>query len=103
MKCSVSFLDKNMNNNVKEKHLEFDINSWRELSVDRAGELFLRVIDDFKEGKITLDKFSKMGFNVFHGVAKKYQDSKLFQASLLASELNFAVRSPAVYKNIPDY
>jgi len=73
------------------------------LSINQANSLFKYAAVDFKKGKLTLDELSVIGSHIFHEVAKNHRSSELFQVTLLVSELNFAIRSPAVYDNIPMY
>jgi hypothetical protein len=58
-------------------------------------------IEDFKKGTLSADELSGFGFEIFHGVAKKYSKSDLFRASLSASELSYNLRTESTYKNIP--
>ncbi len=89
---------------LRKKYLkDFGLSSLREATLSQANEFFVTVIHDFKNGKLSTDELSTFGFELFHGVAKKHPESDLFQASLSASELAFAIRSDAVYKNIPSY
>jgi hypothetical protein len=76
-----------------------NISASKQLSLAEATNLFLLVIKDFKKGMRSLDELSSFGFFLFHKAAKRYPKSDLFQASLAASELNFAIRNS--YKNIP--
>jgi hypothetical protein len=84
---------------LKEIGLSIDV----EPDLQQGNKLFYLVTKDFKTGVLTLDEFSGLGFYLFHAVAKRYPSSLLFQATLSASELGFAVRSPAVYMNISKY
>jgi hypothetical protein len=65
----------------------------REISLPKANKLFVLVIKDFKTGILSSDDLADFGFKIFHGVAKHYPDSDLFQASLSASDLNFEMRT----------
>ncbi len=82
--------------NVGEKSLD-------DLSLSKAEQLFVSVIEDFKNGTLSSDELADFGFKIFHRVAKKYLKSDLFQASLSASELNFYIRTKTGYKNIQWY
>lgn len=76
----------------------------KELTLEQGNRLFVQIIQDFKDQKLTLDELSVFGSKIFHEVAKnKNENSDLFFTSLSASELNFAVRSRAVYGNISIY
>lgn len=82
----------------------FSVLSLKELSLEQGNQLFVQIIQDFKDQKLSLDELSVFGSKIFHEVAKnKSENSDLFFTSLSASELNFAVRSSAVYGNIPIY
>lgn len=72
-----------------------------ELDLESATQLFVLIIRDFKKGLLSLDELSSLGFFLFHKAAKRYPKSILFQATLTASELNFAIRN--IYKSIPRY
>lgn len=81
-------------NEVKDLYLkELGLTSIQDSSLENANKLFIRVIQDFKSGKLSIDELSTFGFEIFHGVAKKNKESDLFQASLSASELIFEIRS----------
>jgi len=87
---------------IRKVYLDkFGLSSIKEASLEVCESLFLKVIENFKAGKISTDELSTFGFEIFHGVAKKYPKSELFQASLSASELTFYIRSKATYRNIP--
>lgn len=89
---------------VRDVYLkELNLTSISESSLETANKLFVRVIEDFKNGKLSIDELSSFGHEIFHGVAKKNKDSDLFQASLSASELSFSVRNEATYSDIPSY
>lgn len=89
---------------IREKYLrDFGLPSIKDASLEKANKLFVTVIQDFKNGKLSSDELSTFGFELFHGVAKRYPKSELFQATLSASELIFAIRSEAVYANISSY
>ena len=76
----------------------------KELTLEQGNQLFVQIIQDFKDQKLSLDELSVFGSKIFHEVAKnKSENSDLFFTSLSASELNFAVRSSAVYGNISIY
>lgn len=96
-----------ISNKLKElpKYLRpLGVGSLRELTLDQGNQLFVQIIQDFKNYKITLDELSVFGSKIFHEVAKnKSENSDLFFTSLSASELNFAVRSSSVYGNISIY
>lgn len=82
----------------------FSVLSLKELSLEQGNQLFVQIIQDFKDQKLSLDELSVFGSKIFHEVAKnKSENSDLFFTSLSASELNFAVRSSAVYGNISIY
>lgn len=88
----------------RQKYLKlFNVDSLEKLSLEQGNQFFIKIIQDFKNGKLTLDELSVFGHNIFHTIGKKYPKSDLFQASLFASELNFAVRSRAVFNNISMY
>jgi len=93
----------NVDNKEQKYLIGFKVISIDKLSLEQSNRLFLFITRDFKNGNLTLDELSVFGFKIFHGVAKKYPESDLFQASLAASELNFAIRSEAVYDDIPLY
>lgn len=63
------------------------------ISLPKANQLFILIIEDFKKGILSSDDLANFGFKIFHGVAKHYPDSDLFQASLSASDLNFEMRT----------
>ena len=82
----------------------FGVTSLKELTLDQGNQFFVKIIQDFKNYKLTLDELSLFGNKIFHEVAKnKYEKSDLFSISLSTSELNFAVRSNSVYGNILIY
>lgn len=86
---------------LEEKYIKkFKIQNLDNASLDQGTRLFLSVINDYKSGNLSLDELSSFGFELFHKIGKKYPNSKLFQASLSASELAFATRSESAYKNI---
>lgn len=82
---------------------ELGLISIEDASLEDTNKLFVIVIENFKNGKLSIDELSSFGFEIFHGVAKKYKDSDLFQVSLSASELSFSIRNEATYSNIPSY
>lgn len=89
---------------IKGKYLrKVGASSIDKLSLPKAEQLFVFVIEDFKNGTLSSDELADFGFKIFHRVAKKYPGSDLFQASLSASELNFCIRSKTGYKNIRWY
>lgn len=91
-------------NEIRDLYLkELDLTSINGVSLETANKLFVKVIKDFKSGKLSIDELSSFGSEIFHGVAKKNKESELFQASLSASELSFSVRSEATYSNISSY
>lgn len=91
-------------NEIRDLYLiELDLTSINGASLETASKLFAILIKDFKSGKISIDELSSFGHEIFHGVAKKYKESNLFQASLSASELSFAIRNDASYSNISTY
>lgn len=93
-------MDKKLLNYLKP----FSVLSLKELSLEQGNQLFVQIIQDFKDQKLSLDELSVFGSKIFHEVAKnKSENSDLFFTSLSASELNFAVRSSAVYGNISIY
>lgn len=75
----------------------------REASLPDAIKLFVLIIEDFKKGKLSSDELSALGFEIFHGLAKRFPESDLFQASLSAAELSFAIRSKDCYGSIHGY
>lgn len=82
----------------------FGVSSLKELTLEQGNQFFVKIIQDFKNYKLTLDELSLFGNKVFHEVAKnKNEESDLFFTSLSASELNFAIRSNSVYENISMY
>jgi hypothetical protein len=81
----------------------FGLSAISDASLYQANKLFVSVIEDFKSGDLSFDQLASFGFEIFHGIAKRHPQSPLFQASLSASELIFALRSPAVYGNITRY
>jgi len=88
----------------KQKYLrKVEARSFDELTLPKADNLFWLVIGDFKKGKLSSDDLSCFGFFLFHAVAKHHPSSFLFNATLSASELSFAMRNPAVYRNIKKY
>lgn len=89
---------------MEEKYLKkFGIRSLDNASLDEGTKLFIAIINDYKHGNLSIDELSFFGFELFHKIGKKHPNSKLFQASLSASELAFAIRSEAAYKNIALY
>jgi hypothetical protein len=86
---------------TKQYLCKIRISSIEDLS--QAQDFFTMVIKDFRDGKLSLDQLSSFGFYVFHKLAKKHPESDLFQAVLSASELSFAIRSKATYRNISRY
>ena len=89
---------------IQRKYLEkIGESAIRGISLPKAIQLFVLVIKDFKNGILSSDDLADFGFKIFHGVAKNHPKSDLFQASLSASELSFAIRSEVVYSNIPQY
>ena len=90
---------------LKLKNLlkKYSVDSLEDLLESEAEKLFCEVIEEYKGGNLSLDELSAFGFKLFHGAAKKNPNSDLFRATLSASELNFAVRSKAVFDNIPEY
>ncbi len=92
-------IDKKQQKYIKQLNTD----SLEKLSLEQGNQFFIKIIQDFKDGKLTLDELSIFGHNIFHTIGKKYPKSDLFQTSLLASELNFAVRSKAVFNNISIY
>jgi hypothetical protein len=82
----------------------FNVMSLKELTLEQGDQFFVKIIQDFKDYKLTLDELSLFGSKIFHEVAKnKYEKSDLFFTSLSTSELNFAVRANSVYGNISMY
>jgi hypothetical protein len=82
----------------------FNVDSLKELTLEQGNQFFVKIIQDFKDYKLTLDELSLFGNKIFHEVAKnKHEESDLFFTSLSTSELNFAVRSNSVYGNISMY
>ena len=63
------------------------------VSLPKANQLFILVIGDFKTGILSSDDLADLGFKIFHGVAKHYPKSDLFQATLSASDLAFEIRT----------
>lgn len=89
---------------IRDDYLRvLNLTSIAEASLEIANKLFVNVIEDFKNGKLSIDELSSFGFEIFHGVAKKNKESDLFQASLSASELSFSVRNEATFSNISSY
>ena len=81
---------------------DFDIKNIKDLTLDQGNLLFIRVIEDFKNGSLGLDELSGLGSKIFHGIAKiKGEGSDLFFASLSAIDLAFEIRN--VYSNIPQH
>lgn len=68
----------------------------RGIPLSKANQLFVLVIKDFKTGILSSDDLADFGFKIFHGVAKRFPKSDLFQASLSASDLNFEMRTDGV-------
>jgi len=92
---------KNIDSIVIEKYLKkIGESSIKQLTLPKANELFMLVIDDFNKGILSSDNLSSFGFEIFHGVAKRYPKSDLFQTSLSASEISFNLRTKAAYGNI---
>lgn len=86
----------------QQKYLKtFNVDSLDKLSLDQGNQFFIKIIKDFKDYKLTLDELAVFGSNVFHGIAKKYPKSDLFQTSLSASDLSFCIRSKETFKNTP--
>lgn len=89
---------------IKGKYLKkVGESSIKDLSLTKAEQMFVFVIEDFKNGTLSSDELADFGEVLFHDVAKKYPKSNLFQASLSASELTFYLRSKRGYKDIPYY
>ena len=88
---------------LKQKYLRKAKVYTGELDLSKAEKLFRSVIKDFKKGNLSSDELSSFGFYIFHAVAKHYPESNLFKATLSASELDFAVRNPSVYRNLEAY
>jgi len=87
---------------IRKEYLDqFNLSSIKDASLNNGEALFCKVIEDFKKGKLSSDDLSTFSFEIFHGIAKRYPKSDLFQASLSASELSFYIRSSSSYKNIP--
>jgi hypothetical protein len=85
-----------------EKYLkDYNADSLEELSLDQGNKFFIKVIKDFKEGKLSLDELSVFGGKIFHAIGKKNPKSDIFQASLSASELGFCTRSKEAFNNTP--
>jgi len=70
------------------------------ISLEKGKSLFVLVIRDFKKGTLSPDELSSFGFEIFHGVAKNYPKSDLFQATLDASDLRFYMRVKGSYENL---
>lgn len=82
----------------------FGVLSLKELTLEQGNDFFVKIIQDFKKYKITLDELSLFGNKIFNEIAKnKHEESDLFSTSLSTSELNFAVRANSVYGNISMY
>ncbi len=80
----------------------FNVNSLKELTLEQGNQFFVKIIQDFKDYKLTLDELSLFGSKIFHEVAKnKKEDSDLFFTSLSTAELNFMVRNS--HTNITSY
>mgnify|MGYP000956867419 CR=1 FL=1 len=93
-------VDKKLLNYLKHFSAKF----LKELTLEQGNQLFVQIIQDFKDQKLSLDELSVFGSKIFHEVAKnKNENSDLFFTSLSASELNFAIRSSSVYGNISLY
>ena len=92
-------IDKKLNKYLKD----FSVDSLEELSIEQANKFFIKIIKDFKEGKLTLDELSVFGENIFHKIGKKHTKDDIFQASLSASELSFYVRVPEGFKNVSSF
>lgn len=75
--------------------------SIKSLTFLKAEQLFLLVVENFKKGVLSSDEVASFGFKIFHGIAKHYPKSDLFQASLSASELSFCTRMKEVYDSLP--
>jgi len=89
---------------VKDIYLkELGLAPIEDSSSENANKLFMKVVEDFKNGKLSIDELSSFGFEIFHKIAKKNKESDLFQARLSASELSFAVRNQATSSNISSY
>ena len=82
----------------------FKVKNVNDLTLDQGNLLFVKVIEDFKSGELTLDELSVFGEIIFHQCAKnKTEKSDLFFTSLSAAELSFEVRSKATYRNIAEH
>lgn len=80
----------------------FGVSSLKELTLEQSNQLFVKIIQDFKNYELTLDELSLFGNKIFNEVAKnKKEDSDLFFTSLSTAELNFMVRNS--YLNISNY
>lgn len=92
-----------INRKIPKYLKSFNVDSLKELSLEQGNQFFVKIIQDFKNGKLTLDELSAFGFNIFHVIGKKHEKSDLFQASLSASELNFSTRAKEVFNNTPQF
>lgn len=91
-------------NQIEKTYLTmFGLASLEETSIDNGNKLFVKLIDDFRSGDLSVDQLSSFGFELFHKVGKRNEGSDLFNASLSASELTFALRSSATFSNIQGY
>jgi hypothetical protein len=71
-----------------------------DLTLEQGNCLFVKIINDFKSGKLSLDELSVLGSKIFHGIAKtKGEGSDLFFTSLVAADLGFEIRN--AYENVP--
>lgn len=86
---------RSINRKIPKYLKPFNVDSLKKLSLEQGNKLFVKIIYDFKVGKLTLDELSVFGGNIFDAIGKKHTDSDLFDASLSASEINYYIR----YKN----
>lgn len=92
-----------MNNKKMGYYLKtFNTKNLADLDLKQGNDLLARVIDDFKNGELTLDELSVFGSKIFHNIAKnKGEGSDLFFISLSLADLGFEIRNSASYENIP--
>lgn len=90
-------------NKKEQKYLkQFNVDSLEKLSLEQGNKFFVKIIQDFKDYKLSPDELSVFGSMVFHAIGKKNEGSELFSVSLSVSDINYMVRNKNTYRNIPD-
>ena len=76
------------------------IESLEKAELKQLEKIFFLIINDYKSGRLSLDKMSASASELFKYVAKKNNDSLFFEAIVAADDLNFAIRTPVVFNNV---